>query len=156
MSATMQVDPAIEALFGKDRSRVLGVLANSSTALSGYAISKLSGTQRIKVSSELSKLAAAAVVRAEGAGKVRRVWTLTDPGLRQFFSQRVRIISTDELEGRANRARLAKPRAVLWANRVDLTTLTPSRQVDLSEFRRARGKDLVLRQAGLRPARRST
>ncbi len=151
----MEVDPAIVVLFGRDRSRVLGVLANSSVPLTGYAISRLSGSQRIKVSAELGKLAAASLVKAVGSGKVRRLWTLTDPGLCQFFRERVRIVSSQELRSRAERAALSEPEAVRWANSVDLRGLRPSSKVNLSEFRRPVDKDRALRRAGLRPSRRA-
>jgi hypothetical protein len=152
----MTVDPAIEALFGRDRALVLGVLANSSLPLSGYAIAKLSGCQRIKVSGELRKLKAAMLVNEVRSGKIRRVWTLTDPGLRRFFGQRVRILSPAELERRTRPSRAGVNAAISWARSIDLGKAAPPPDVDLKEFRRPAAKDRALRNAGLRPSRRAS
>lgn len=150
----MRVDPSIEALFGRDRSRVMGVLANSSAPLSSYAISKLSGAQRIKVSRELRRLEAASIVRSLGSGAGRKGWTLTDAGLRRFFSERVRIVSAADLEGRSKPSPSAKRAAVRWAEGVVFSPSKNLSKVDFREFRRPPSKDRELRRAGLRVSRR--
>src|SRR5580658_7263565 len=101
-----KISPALVALFGSaTRVRTLAPLANSSRPMTAYRIAQMTGAQRIKVYTELRKLAVVGIVRRVQGNWGRSEWELVEPDLRNLLRKRARIVSMDEWrEGAAERS----------------------------------------------------
>jgi DNA-binding transcriptional ArsR family regulator len=162
------VDPSAAALFGSEnRALVLAVLANASRPLTGYRIAKVFGGQRVKVNSELRRLAEAGVVDRQPTDGGRNGWVLIDANLGAFVRSRIRITFVSQWDTQ----RRFGPGAVdkLLA---EIEVGLPSPQSDpefyrpngwranretlrsLREMVRSPEKDAILRKYGARTSRR--
>ncbi len=149
----LEVDPWLVALFGSQtRIRTLAPLANASEPLTAYRIARTSGVQRIKVYSELRRLAAAGVVRARPAGADRSEWELLDPDVRRLLRRRARVVwygsLVREAPEMARRARVVM--AEYAKDPIDLSRFKaePSKVSNPEEYRRPPEKDRFLAALG--------
>jgi hypothetical protein len=131
---------------------MLGVLANATIPYSGYRIAKVARVQLIKASAELRRFKEAGIVRELPGNRRGSMWTLTDPNLRAFFRQRVRIFSWEDLRSQS-RDRERRGRKILaefptW----DFSKYTPNPSVvsHPEDFIRRPGKDAELAGLGLK------
>jgi predicted transcriptional regulator len=152
-----EVNPALVALFGSEtRVRALAPLANSSRPLTAYRIAKMTGAQRIRVYSELRKLAAVGIVREVQGSWGRSEWELVQPDLRNMLRKTARIVSMDEWrEGRVERSAITK-RVMEGGRRVPVRVgafTNDQRAKFEEEFSRPREKDVVLKKLGLKTSR---
>jgi len=150
-----EVDPGIAALFGgRTRAAILGVLANASRPVTAYRVARVTGTQVIKVSSELRRLERAGVAARTPRRGRAWAWTLVDPSLATFLRKRVRLFWWEDWNSQvgARITRAGRPRP----KRLNLLRFRPNPGAvpRPKEFIRPASKDRVLEEVGLRPAGR--
>ncbi len=150
------VDPGIVSLFGGEtRVLTLAALSNSTSPLTGYRVTKLTGVQPTKVYEEIRRLANSGIVTKQVTENGRTGWVVSDPYLRSFFRERVRLLSAEgwkrELEARV---RQQKPIPLEVLN-LDLSRYkaNPSGVPNRKEFERPALKDQILAAAGLQVSR---
>jgi hypothetical protein len=150
------IDPGVASLFGgRLRAVTLGALASAQTPLTAYRIAKITGSQVIKVITELRRLEATGVLdRVSRAGSAPG-WTLTDPALRDFFRRRVRIVWWRDWDREVSRRVLRS--ASLPRTPIDLSRFRPNPRAvpNREEFVRPPEKDRELARAGLPISRRT-
>jgi len=152
-----KIDPSVVALFGSQtRAATLGALANAGQPLTAYRVAKVTGTQVIKVITELRRLEQAGVVATAPTDRGRTGWVLSDRSLQDFLQRRVRIVWAADFGREIDRriARRTSPRRL----RIDLSRFVPSPESvpNREEFTRSPEKDRILARAGLRTSRRNS
>jgi hypothetical protein len=150
------IDPGVISLFGSRlRAATLGALANSRQPLTAYRVAIVTGSQVIKVITELRRLEQSGFVERSETGARGAGWSLPDPDLRDFLRRRVRLVWWDDWnEQVAFRVRRS---ASVPRTRVDLSRFRPEPHAvpNRREFLRRPGKDRLLAKAGLPVSRRT-
>lgn len=145
------IDPALEAFVGsRTRLLVLAALANAPNPLTGYRVAKITDLPRTKVYSELNRAFASGLV-----GRADDAYFLGDADLRTLLRRRVRIVWFDDLVDVKEKAK-----AEMYDVARRLESFPPPRLARTPGFlsnpadmpARAKRKDQVLREAGLRPS----
>ncbi|MGA7922851.1 MAG: hypothetical protein WCA77_02610 [Thermoplasmata archaeon] len=141
----------MSGLFGSEvRARTLGVLAGAERPITAYRVAQATGDQGTQVYTALRKAKEWGIVEENREKGGASVWSLSDPNLRSFLNQRIRISVLAEFMDSSRRK--TRPGALL---NIDLSAY-PSKPIPQdSELYRPPEKDELLERRGLRSRRQT-
>lgn len=145
----IQIPRRAETLFGsRARAAILGYLAASRRARTGYSVAKALGLGVSKVYPELARLESARIVTSRPTERGSKGYVLADEDLRRFLTRQVPLMVSDEWFAPEQVAE--REAAFEAAKGLPLPRITPVRKGErrpfAEEFRRPARKDRTVKR----------